>query len=464
MTSSTRRKAVFRVLSIGLWFISTGLVQAQQPLTLSEAIGIGLERNYNIQLEQKNVQVSANNNTWGEAGALPTISLNLTQNNIITDNVKTAGPFQLQDITLNNSLSPSANLTWTIFNGFKVNMTKRRLDQLQAESEGNASIVISNTLQSIILGYYLSVMEQSRLEEFAKQLKLSADKYEYVKAGMEIGTKTSTDILLEEGNYLSDSVSYINQMLAFKSATRNLNVLLGKDDLTEAYLFTDTIAEDFPRYELENLKSKMLNNNADLKKQYITQALLGTNIGIARADRYPSLSLSAGASDNRSRVDLSKASFPNGDGTFSDGPSDPRNAVTNNYFANFTLSYALFNGGKINRAIKNSIIQEDIGNLRVDQLKNKLSVDLLDAYDRYEIRRQIYAINKRREASAKANLAYSTEKFRNGSINSFDFRVVQNNYLSASTLRLQALYDLMDTKVMLMRLTGGLVEEYSEDQ
>jgi outer membrane protein TolC len=270
--------------------------------------------------------------------------------------------------------------------------------------------------------------------------------------------------LLEEGNYLSDSVSYINQMLAFKSATRNLNVLLGKDDLTEAYLFTDTIAEDFPRYELENLKSKMLNNNADLKKQYITQALLGTNIGIARADRYPSLSLSAGASDNRSRVDLSKASFPNGDGTFSDGPSDPRNAVTNNYFANFTLSYALFNGGKINRAIKNSIIQEDIGNLRVDQLKNKLSVDLLDAYDRYEIRRQIYAINKRREASAKANLAYSTEKFRNGSINSFDFRVVQNNYLSASTLRLQALYDLMDTKVMLMRLTGGLVEEYSEDQ
>jgi outer membrane protein len=165
MTSSTRRKAVFRVLSIGLWFISTGLVQAQQPLTLSEAIGIGLERNYNIQLEQKNVHVSANNNTWGEAGALPTISLNLTQNNIITDNVKTAGPFQLQDITLNNSLSPSANLTWTIFNGFKVNMTKRRLDQLQAESEGNASIVISNTLQSIILGYYLSVMEQSRLED-----------------------------------------------------------------------------------------------------------------------------------------------------------------------------------------------------------------------------------------------------------------------------------------------------------
>ncbi len=124
---------------------------SQESLTLSQAIELGLQRNYDISIQGKTVDIATNSNSWGQAGRWPSISLNLGQNNSLTDNIQTASPFQLQDITIANSLSPSLRLNWTLFNGFQVNITKSRLEQLQAESLGNADIVISNTIQATIL-------------------------------------------------------------------------------------------------------------------------------------------------------------------------------------------------------------------------------------------------------------------------------------------------------------------------
>ena len=64
------------------------------------------------------------------------------------------------------------------------------------------------------------------------------------------------------------------------------------------------------------------------------------------------------------------------------------------------------------------------------------------------------------KALADLNVDISTEKFRNGSINSFNFRTVQNNQLIAGIQELQSMYDLIDSRVTLMRLTGGIIEVY----
>jgi outer membrane protein len=449
--------------NIFLWAsMSLALVnlQAQDKLSLSDAIQLGLVRNYDIQIQQKTVDIATNNNNWGEAGRYPSINLNLNQNNGINDNVKTASPFQLQDITISNSINPGVNLNWTLFNGFQVNITKRRLEQLQAESQGNASIVISNTIQAIILGYYRATLENRRLEEFRKQLTLSRDRLEYLQLKSEIGSAVSADLLVIEGNYLTDSLNLINQQLVYRNALRDLNVLLVEVDLDKQYDLTDDLNSDIPDYAYEDLRAKQLNQNVDLKKQFISQTIASSNLGLAKASRYPSLQLSMGVSESRSRVDLSQASFPNGDGTFSSGPTDPLTAITDSYSANFSLSFTLFNGGKINRAIKNAVIQEDIANIQIDQLTFTLDRNLRQALDLYQIRQQTYAINERREQVARTNLELSEQKFVNGSINSFDYRVVQNNYLSAAILKLQAMYNLMDSHVSLMRLTGGLIETY----
>ncbi|MEP5610742.1 MAG: TolC family protein [Cyclobacteriaceae bacterium] len=437
------------------------LVHAQESLSLSEAVQTALKRNYDILIERGNVEVAQNNNSWGEAGRLPTVSLNLNQNNALTDNVKVAFPTSTQGKTLSNSVNPAINANWTIFDGFKVNINKRRFELLQAETEGNASVVIANTLQSIILGYYLAVLELERLDEFEKQLGLSRDKFDYVKVKSDLGSAVSTEVLLEEGNYLTDSINYINQQLAFRNAVRNLNILLAEENVAKTYNFSDSLNIPDEEYTLEDLRTKMLGENVDLKKQYISQSVLGQATKLSYAGRFPTLSLNAGFSENQNSLDLSNASFFTGSG-FTDGPSTRLKSTTDTYSANFTLSFTLFNGGKIKRAIRNSIVNERVGQLRVDELKNSLDKDLLSTLDQYNIRRQLYGINARRENAAAINLSLSEEKFRNGSINSFDYRDVQNNYLSSSILKLQAAYNLISSKVDLMRLTGGLIQEYNE--
>ncbi len=444
---------------------------AQTPLSLSDAIQLGLQRNYDIQIEQANVYIAENNNTWGQAGRWPTINLNLDQNNSITDNVKVASPFALKGEIYAHSLTPSVNVNWILFDGFRISMNKRRLEQLQAESRGNASIVIANTIQSIILGYYLAVLETQRLGEFRKQLTLSKDKYTYLETKSDLGIAVTSELLLEEGNYLTDSVNVINQNLAYRNAVRNLNVLLAEPNADMEYVLKDSLIYDRSNYAFVDLKNKMLSENVDLRKQYLSQSIMNTNSDIARADRYPSLALNAGASRNMGRNNLSRTSLgaaqqdslaQNPNANFQPDFLNPLSSTTNNYFANFTLSFTLFNGGKINRAIQNAEVQEDIASMRVDQLELSLERNLRAAFDRYQIRNQLYAINKRRVEAAQINLDISKEKYQNGSINSFDYRIVQNNYLAAATQELQALYNMIDSKVELMRLTGGLVETYNQ--
>ena len=435
-------------------FYSSVIVYAQTPLSLGDAISLGLQRNYGILIEDKNVEIAENNNNWGQAGRWPTLTLNINQNNGVTDNVKVANPFSLQGPISSNSVTPAVNLSWVLFDGFSVKMTKRRLDQLQAETEGNASIVIANTIQSIILGYYVAVLENQRLKEFEKQLLLSRDKYDYIKVKNELGSAVTTDLLLEEGNYLTDSINFINQELAYRNAIRNLNVLFAESDMAKEYTLLDSMEIPLETYEYQDLRNRMIRENVDIQKQYITQSLLGTATKLAESDKYPTVTFNTGFSENRGRSNLSNtnrgADFP-----------DPLSSVTDSYFANFTVSFTLFNGGKINRSIRNALVSEDIGQLRIDQMENSLDRDLMSAIDRYNIRRQLYEINNRREAVAKINLQLSKSKFDNGSINSFDYREVQNNYLSASILKLQSVYNLIDSKIELMRLTGGLIQEYN---
>lgn len=451
-----------------IFFIGLVPARAQEALSLSDAIAIGLERNYDIRIEQKNVIVAENNNNWGESGLIPSVSLDVqSQNNIRnqqSDNQFFGGQlfpgFELND-QRGYGLTPALNVNWTIFQGGKAIITKRRLEQLEAESMQNADVVVSNTLQAIILAYYGAVLEKERLAAFQQQLDLSRDRYEYTNTKYDLGSAVTSDILLEENNYLTDSSNYINQMLTYHNAIRSLNVLLVSENINKDYVLSDSLVFEDQVFEFEHLEAAMLSENVDLQKIFISQSILETQVQQTRADIYPTVRVNGGYSWNRNVSDLTSASYE-GPNEGYQNPPEPLVSKTGTYFANFTLSFNLFNGGKVNRAIRNSIVQEDIGNLRIDQLKTSLSQDLNEAYERYLIRRQLYGISDRSARAAQTNLNISQEKFKSGTINSFDFRVVQNNYLTAINQKLQALYNLMDSKVELMRLTGGLIPEHAE--
>ncbi len=451
-----------------LIFLISFSLSAQSELSISDAISIGLENNYNIQIVNKQNLIAQNNNSWGEAGRLPTVSLSANSNNNVrnqeSDNQFFQGQifpgFQLKDQRA-YSVSPSAQVSWALFQGNRAIINKKILENIQAESEQNAEIVISNTIQTIILGYYLAVLEKERLNEFEKQLNLSSQKYNYVRAKYEFGSVVTGDLLLEENNYLTDSVNFINQVVTYRNAIRTLNTILAVQDINTPYVLSDSLFYEEDLYDYHALEEAMFADNIDLKRIYISQTILENQVKLQRSAYYPTVSMNAGYTWNRNISDLTSAEY-SGPNTSYQNPPEPLVAKTGTYFANFSLTFNLYDGGRVNRAIKNAIIQQDIGNIQVDQLKTDLSAALSQTYDEYNTRKNIYFIERRRKEGAETNLRISEEKFRNGTINSFDYRTIQNNYLTAAIQELDALYLLVDSKVSLMRLTGGILSDYSD--
>ncbi len=453
-----------QIVSVWLILISFS-VFSQEQLSISDAIAIGMEKNYDIRIVSKENLIAQNNNAWGEAGILPTITLSATSNNNRrnqeSDNQFFGGQlfpgFELNDQRA-YSVSPSGQASWTLFQGNRAIINKRILASIQAESEQNAEVVISNTIQAIVLGYYLAVLEKERLEEFQKQLDLSSQKYDYIKAKYDLGSIVTGDVLLEENNYLTDSVNYINQVLVYRNSIRALNTLLAIENINTDYVLTDSLVYDETVYDYADLEMAMMDENIDLKRIYISQTILEDQVKLQRSSLYPTLSMNAGYTWNRNISDLTNADYSGPNDSYQN-PPEPLISKTGTYFANFTLAINLYDGGRVNRAIKNAIIQQDISNIQIDQMKTDLTQVLSQTYDEYNTRRNIYFIEHRKKMGAETNLRISEEKFKNGTINSFDYRIIQNNYLTAAIQELNALYLLVDSKVSLMRLTGGILSD-----
>lgn len=415
---------------------------AQDDLSIEDAIKLGLAQNFDIIIANKNIEVSKNNNTWGQAGRYPSIDINIQQGNNISDQSNNPTAF-IQQTIRSHSLQTGVNLNWTLFNGFKVEANKEKLDLLQEQSKGNASIIVENTIQGIILAYYNAKLQLEKIALLQNVLELSKDKYEYQKVKQALGTAVTVDLLQYKTAYLTDSSSFVMQELAYKNSIRNLNLLMG-NDISLKWNLTTKLSTEMPVFEAKELENKMISNNNNLKNQMINLELSQKELKLAKANLYPVLSFNAGAQNSNSTFVL---------GPLSQGGS------TINYFGNFTLAFRLFDGGKIKRAIRNVSIQEEITNLNIEKTKLQLNQELQIQLENYNARVAIFDINKQSFAASKQNLEIAHLKENSGLINSFNLRDVELAYLRSGVSLFDSMYAIIESKTNLTKLTGGIVEE-----
>ncbi len=443
-------KYIYSLISI--FFISIHVVFSQPSLSLIQAIEIGLEKNFSILIQNKNIELAKSRNSKGQAGLLPALSLNINENNNL--NIVDNPASFLQGTTISNSLSPNIALTWILFDGFRGKITKKRLNDIERETLGNAEIVVQNTIQSIILGYYSVVLEKNRLEVLKNILKSSREKYYYGYAKKELGVLGTVDILTDQSAYLTDSINYKNQAINMNTILKNFNVLLVSDNINQDYIFTDGLIINHQVFDKKSFYQEVISNNSNLKKEYLTQKILQQDIRLAQASLYPTVNFNAGYTYIVNRQDLTNATFI-GD---NEAPTQPILSTNQNIAANFTLTYNLFNGGRIKSAIKNAMIQEDIQNLTIEDMKINITRDIYQNLDTYAYRREIKQVTQKASEVARLNLNINQERYKTGLINSFDYRSIQINYLSAALVDLQATYNLIESYINLMRLSGKIVD------
>lgn len=418
--------------------------QTAVPLSLKGAIDIMLEKNFDIQIVEKNLESAKLNNNLGSAGFYPNISVGAAQNNRY-DNTRAVVTTNNRDESVSNNIRPYATLNWTLFNGFSARISKAKLDLLEDLSEGNVALVVENKIQAVVLAYYQALLNMEKLSSIKKVKKLSRDRYDYMQTKQSFGSVVSYDVLQSQNAFLSDSTTYLLQQLELKKSLLNLNLLLGVDKQSQFELTDDfTVLE--VDYDFASVEKQMLSNNKTIANQYINQELLKKNIDFSRAALYPSLRLSSGTDYTNS-------------GILYDGMTRTT-SYSYDFYANFSLSFNLFNGGKTRRAIQDAHIQEQIGQLEIDQMKQSLSNAMVSIFDMYGIRKQLLNVANLSLEKAKLNLDLSTERFKSGAINSFNFRDIQLVYINAEFNRLEAVYNLLDANTEIMRLSGSIITEY----
>lgn len=421
-----------------LLFIIPISLFSQEKLTLSDAIKIGLENNYQVKISAKNVEIADNNDDWGTVGRYPSINFTaLSQNRY----EKRAGVDQVPDLTTETVLLiPGVTLDWLLFDKFNISIRKDNLEHLKMLEKGSEADIIENSIRDIIQAYYSCLLEKEKLKVIGELTELSRDRYKQAQMKKELGNIVTFDLLQFKNAYLKDSTSFLAQKMALRSALRGLNYLLGEDPRKE-YDPSDDFNVVDEAYALDDLIAKMKKSNKQLQNLNINLKMLDNSLEMADNDWLPSLSLRAG-------TDYS--SFFKKD-AYSYGYD---------YYANLTLSFNLYNGGNTARAAQNAQIEREIGGLQFNELNLVLENNLRTQYELFELRKELYKVTLENITSAKLNLDIAKDKFDRGIINSFNYRDIQLMYLSAATDELEAKYNLIESKTILMKLTGGIIAEY----
>lgn len=430
--------AINRIGLLILAFFILGLHSRAQDedLSLPLALEKALENNYGIIISKSETEISTINNEWGTAGRYPTIDFSGGSYN--SYDVNNSANFS------SNRLSAGLGLRWTIFDGFRVKVTKAKLDQLEGLAKGRLVVVIESTIQDVIMAYYLVLLQQEELIVLEDVMKLSKDRYDYEQSRYEIGSSASYNVLQAKNVYLNDKTLFMNQEMVVRNSVRNFNFLIG-EEASRTWNFTEEFVPGSGEYKLSDLLDKMMASNQTLQNQYANLVLQQNEIKLKKSELYPSVNLSAGVNDNWTYISR-------------DGMA-PTNSNSLNSYGNILLAYPIYTGGTRKRAIEVARINEEIATVEVDQMTHSLTNQLMNIYDFHEVRVALLDVAVESLEAAELNMTIAGEKFRTGAINSFNYRDIQLIYLTSALRRLDAIYDVIDSRTNLTRLIGGFIME-----
>ncbi|MEO3402463.1 TolC family protein [Mucilaginibacter sp. CAU 1740] len=419
------------------------IAKAQQPqaplLTLKDAVEIALNNNYNIKLSKNNSTISANNVTLGNAGFLPQLNGNFTDNNSQQSTKQTLNTGKFNNINAHNSNnSYGANLNWTIFDGFAMFANYDQLKQLDKLGTLRLQDTIQSTVANVIDTYYSLISQNEQVKALKGAIAISRTQLRIATDKFNVGRASRLEVLNAQVNLNTDTGNLVIQYQQFKTAKIQLNQLLIRDLQTD-FSVGDTIVVDDKLALADVINNAQLQNPAILSAQ-INQRLAEINLKQVRATRYPQVGLTSGYVFTNSKTPA--------------GFTISQNAHGFNYGLTATIN--IFDGFNQNRREKNAKILIDNAGITAKQTKlnveaqiNNLFVAYLSGLDLVKLEESNVNLNKR-------NLDITLDKYKLGNITPLEVREAQRNYLDAQSKFFAAQYQSKQAEVMLKQITNSI--------
>ncbi len=427
---------------IGIGFCSISAL-AQDKLSLNEAIKIALVNNYDLKISQNDFLIAENNVSLSNAGILPRVDFNVTDNNSIlnTSQELSNGIIQERTNARNTNLAYGPVLSWRIFDGFGMFARYNQLEEFEKLGEQNFRISIQNTIAQISSSYFDVIQQNKQIEALNSAIEISKIRLKNSQSRFEIGRAAKLEVLAAKVDLNTDTTNLLRQQNQLKATKILLNQLLARNPETE-FTVEDTIIVD-KNMQLLDLQTNSQAQNPELLAAMANEQVAIYNRSQIRAGRYPQVNVSSGYNFNRSTSELGFARTSQARGL--------------NY--GFTATIPLFNGLLQKRNEKNATISLESAKVDRDRIKLAVLSQISIEYQTYSTNKELVALEEKNVEIARQNLQVSFDKFNLGSVAPLELREAQRNFVDATTRFSEAQFNLKLSEINLMQLSGQILVE-----
>ncbi|WP_395076531.1 TolC family protein [Flavobacterium sp.] len=430
-----------KILSLVIIFIFCIInMNAQEVLTIENAVKIALENNYEIKISKNNLNIDQSNVSLGNAGILPALTANIVDTNSLQNSSQTLqnGNVNTLDNAKNNRISYGVNLDWTIFDGFRMFARLDQLKELQKLGDEQLKLTVTTRISDVISTYFDLVQQQQQLSALDTTIVISNQRLALAQNRFSIGKASKLEVLNAQVDLNADKTSVLRQKELYKNTKTLLNQILARDLKTDYKVVDNTeINKQLLLPELTSLAEKQ---NPQLVTQIINRKISELQLKQIRANRYPTIRLNSGYA------------FVNTESSL--GFTSQTSARGLNY--GFTATLNLFDGFNQSRNEKIAKIQIENSQLLIEQQKLSLNSQLETSYQTYLTNLELIDLEEKNETIAKQNLEITLEKFRIGTITTLEFRTAQLNYVNAKVRNSNAQFQAKLSEIALKELAGNI--------
>lgn len=441
-----------RLLTIIALFVSLNCISvstfAQDTLSVEEALAIGLNNNYSIQIAGNTSDIARNNKSLGNAGFLPSLSATGSRSYSIQNSEQEFAQGGIPNSSTKNAKSnttnASATLNWTVFDGLSMFATYERLSELERLGEQEFRLTLENTVASILEAYFNIIRQQKIYDVLQSTVEVSEQRIQIAETRKDLGSGSEYDLLQARADLNADKAAVIRQEVQLNDAKILLNELLGRDINTE-FTVQEVITVD-EGMEYSELLQEALSNNKELTVSRINQQVAELEIKEVRGERLPEVDLNAGYSYNRTESGAGFIELNQTDGF--------------NY--GITTRINLFDGFNTNRRVQNARIRLKNQKLALEDQRQRVAASLSGEFKNYVNSLELVKLESENLTFAEQSLDIALERFRLGTINSIELREVQRTLISAESRLIQAQFEAKLAETELQRISGRLTQSKSD--
>lgn len=431
-------KILFR--SLLLFFFCIIKINAQEVLTIENAVKIALENNFEIKIAANNLDIDKTNVAIGNAGMLPRVTASLVDANRIENSIQTLqnGTVNKLDNAKNNSLNYGVGLDWTVFNGFKMFARLDQLKELQKLGEAQLKRTIIQKISEVNSVYYDLVQQQQQLSALDTTIVISNQRLILAQNRFNIGKASKLEVLNAQVDLNTDKVALLRQKEFYANRKIILNQILARDSKVD-FKVVDQVKVD-AKLVLAELITLAEKQNPQLESEIINKRVSELQLKQIKGDRYPIINLTTGYNFFNSESSLGFASAFSARG-LSYG---------------FRASLNVFDGFAQNRNEKIAKILLENSKIAIEQQNLTLISELSIAFQTYLTNLELIDLEVTNEAIAEQNLNITVDKFRIGTITTLEFRTAQLNYINSKVRYSNAQFQAKLSEIALRELAGNI--------